>query len=984
MPTLLQLPPVTEVAAEDLLLIEQQGTTAVASVGLLREGLQAELSVPGETLLGRIGPVGGAPEPIGIGAGLMVADGQLAVDGGVVALSDSPALIGHPTAPTPMPGDTSNAIATTAYVQNLFAPGAIALGGDIAGSGAIGGTILATLPDITTPGSYSKITVNAKGQVVAGAALTASDIAGLATVAQTGAYTDLFGAPAPYVLPSTLPNVDGSAVLVKSTLSGALARPLGEMRGEVIRVADFLGAPPNGQDATAAMVTALSLAANRGGGIVELAAGVWSFTTMGAPFSVPSHTTVRGAGRHLTSILWDDTTPYNLFSAFSSASVRAVDIEFCDFTVTGSWQTNGVGGTYPFLMSRVDGLQWRNVCSEYSRVMGIVARNCTDVTVRGCVVRYSARDGINLAECAAVTIEGNTVEHCDDDGIAVHSDIFDPWVVRKNVVIANNRVFDCQGIKVLAPRATAVIGNVVDCCRSQGISFATEAATLTSTEGMSAAMVSLICGNVVTNIINRQNIDNLNQNAPGIYITGDSARAGTLAAPPGEAKASNATVIDPYPYFAANSNLSTVATTGSHSLIVANNFIGRLLPACNGTVTSPKLYAHYSDYGFGQMFTRNGWLNPQLAESDMMGGSVVLTGGVIRDVLITGNVMRGMLSGLVLGDAVRLENISFRGNQVIDCRSYGVLVNTTATMRAYIDDNIFDLDPFFRSSLRGAGGTWTALGEPTGIKVQSGSGGIVRRNVVRNLNRDSDIPTDTVSAGWLFDGNLIEADPVTVGFSTANKGVGQIRAAAGVLLTQVECNPGSVNFGKILTTPTGSAISMPASGKWLSGHFVRNATPAVSGGLMTLGWARLTTGSGNVLGTDWSQALAVGGSVSASAVLAGPTSGSAVPTFRQLSAADISGAAAAPTVTGTYTASGTIAPGDNVALVNAAVAVSMTLGAGTVDGHPIVVKRFGVGAVTLTATIDGIAGAQVRLSSAGLKESVSLAWSQGLASWLMI
>ena len=70
-------------------------------------------------------------------------------------------------------------------------------------------------------------------------------------------------------------------------------------------------------------------------------------------------------------------------------------------------------------------------------------------------------------------------------------------------------------------------------------------------------------------------------------------------------------------------------------------------------------------------------------------------------------------------------------------------------------------------------------------------------------------------------------------------------------------------------------------------------------------------------------------------------------------------------------------------LVNAAAAVSMTLGSGTTDGHPIVVKRYGAGAVTLSASIDGVAGSRVVMASTTVKESVSLAWSSALATWLL-
>ncbi len=1064
MPTLLQLPQVAVVDDADLVLVERQGATVAASAGVLRAGLQEAIIMGGNHLLGRRGPVVGPPEPLGIGAGLALVDGQVVVDVGTVAGLGSPALTGVPTAPTPAFGDSSNAIATTAFVQAHAVPTqSVRLAGDVAGAGVTGGTVTVTLPAITAAGTFTKLGVNAKGQVVSGGAVTAADVSGLAAVAASGRYADLTGTPAAFSLPdivtagsygkvtvnakglvtaagtlsagdvsglaavaasgryvdltgapgayalpvatgsllggvkvggglsaagdgtvalaSSLPAIDVSAGKVTSALSGATGRALSDIRGEVIRVADLLGARPDGRDATNAMVLALGIAANLPGSTVELCAGAWNFASLAASLTVPSRTTVRGAGRHQTRITWPDTGSFPLFASAGIGSARASDIVLCDFAVTGSFATNGPAGPFPFLLSFVDGLKIDNICSEYSRVMGIVARNCTDVQVTGCLVRYCAIDGINMAQCNGVTIESCIVEHCDDDGIAVHSDVFDPGVVRRNVVVSGNRLFDCQGIKVLAPRGTAIIGNTVDCCRAQGISFATITANGTLTEGMAAAMASLITGNVVTNIVNRANLDNLNQNAPGILLTGASARAGALGAVPGETR--SGAVVDPYPYYNANGNALTTSTPGSFGIIVANNFIGRTLPACNGTVTVPVTYAKWSDYGLGRIFTRNGWLDPSLAESDIRDHGIWLSDGVLRDVLITGNIIRGMLSGLAMFQAQRMDNIVFRGNQVVDCYSYGVVVNTTGTLRAYIEDNLFDLDPFLKHPNRGATGTWLANGDPTGIKAQAGSGVFVRRNVFRNLCRDSDKSSDTAVSTWLFEGNVLEADPVSLGFSTSSKGVGMVRSSAGTMLAQADSNPASATFGQIQTMPVSAAAGMPGSGKWLAGHFVRNTAASLSGGLVNLGWARQTTGSNNVLGTDWTQALAVGGSVNGPLVLAGPGSGFAVPGFRQLTFADVAGAAPAPSVTQTYTASGAIAVTDNLSLINAGIAVSMTLGSGSVDGHPIVIKRYGAGAVTLTASIDGVAGSRAVMSSTTVKESVSLAWSSALSTWLL-
>lgn len=50
--------------------------------------------------------------------------------------------------------------------------------------------------------------------------------------------------------------------------------------------------------------------------------------------------------------------------------------------------------------------------------------------------------------------------------------------------------------------------------------------------------------------------------------------------------------------------------------------------------------------------------------------------------------------------------------------------------------------------------------------------------------------------------------------------------------------------------------SIPTAGAWVTGDFVANTAPAISGGRVLLGWSRLTTGSGHVSGTDWAPVYA--------------------------------------------------------------------------------------------------------------------------------
>lgn len=88
-------------------------------------------------------------------------------------------------------------------------------------------------------------------------------------------------------------------------------------------------------------------------------------------------------------------------------------------------------------------------------------------------------------------------------------------------------------------------------------------------------------------------------------------------------------------------------------------------------------------------------------------------------------------------------------------------------------------------------------------------------------------------------------------------------------------------------------------------------------------------------------------------------------------------------VSNTYTASGAIAIADSLAIVNAAAAVVMTLANGTIDGHQIVVKRWGAGTVSLAARIDNSAQT-LAMSNTAVQESITLCWSTPLASYVLI
>lgn len=180
MPSLEQLPEAVAANPTDMILLDQQGHSHSVTVSALQQGLQPKLTLAQGALLGRVSVTPGLPEPVAVGHGLTLNHGAIATDPLLIAPLASPSFSGTPTAPTPVVTDSSNALATTAFVQaKTWQP--LTLTGDVTGaaSPAQSGMVNATLPTITSPGTFSKVTVNAKGQVIGGGSLTGSDFVDL-------------------------------------------------------------------------------------------------------------------------------------------------------------------------------------------------------------------------------------------------------------------------------------------------------------------------------------------------------------------------------------------------------------------------------------------------------------------------------------------------------------------------------------------------------------------------------------------------------------------------------------------------------------------------------------------------------------------------------------------------------------------------------------------------------------------------------------
>lgn len=319
-------------------------------------------------------------------------------------------------------------------------------------------------------------------------------------------------------------------------------------------------------------------------------------------------------------------------------------------------------------------------------------------------------------------------------------------------------------------------------------------------------------------------------------------------------------VTPPYTYFGTMRASGTDTTTPiapALSIEIASNH-------CLRTI-DPTANWNYTVLGFGSMFTRNGWLDPKLGTNELAQGMGVLAYSfqnktvLMRSVRITNNVFHGMQFGVVIEPGVVLQGGEIGSNNFVDFSSLGIQVMSPATpyTRLKISDNEFDGDPYTLYRGNASGGTWAAKqGKPAAIRFgNAGAGVIYERNRHRNLY--TVLAEAAFPAGWLERDNVVACKPAAVGYSKNNAGVGII-PAAGPAFTHIieEASPADVSMGEIVNAPLVAASAMPTSGTYVEGHLVRNTTPSTSNGHVLFGWLRLTTGSSNVAGTDWTPLFA--------------------------------------------------------------------------------------------------------------------------------
>lgn len=552
------------------------------------------------------------------------------------------------------------------------------------------------------------------------------------------------------------------------------------------------------------------------------------------------HMKIEGVGQQSTILNWrGDLTAQNMWN-FDNSALSSLYIS--DVSIKGSHDTNRSNiAAYPLLVKNCNVVNIRNVEVFYSRAMGIVVRGANSVDVGDCYVHHCARDGINTANCISSKIVKNRVEFVDDDAIANHNQVY---IKGRSCVIEGNTVFMSQGIKCLGAQATTISSNSVDFFWAQGISVSTQAVDGVELEGVNAAISNSICGNTITNPIDRIALDGLNQGAPFVRVSGESSQAGVLSGVPGVKS-------DPSEYnyniYSFSDNNSSTPISSSHNIVINGNTLGRDMPKTG----------NLSDLGLGMPWLRDGEydidLSANVSYTYQRAFEVI---GCIKGVMISSNTVSSVRSFAFLSGDSDVSCVYFKSNICSDCDIGIVCPAGSLTYDATFEGNDFDLDPYFIDSDHNLDGTWSTAGARTFAFLQGNTGFKFIRNRFKNLSRlcDADVENSVNAGSLTWHENILHADPFAEGFNTSNKGCGEA-PLIGFALEYAECAQSAANYGEVYRLPFSGKFSMPTAGKYIRGEFVKRIGVTLQGvggnQYVNNGWIRLTTGSGHVAGTDW-------------------------------------------------------------------------------------------------------------------------------------
>lgn len=644
--------------------------------------------------------------------------------------------------------------------------------------------------------------------------------------------------------------VDINAALVLAQGS-ASARSLQVRMGEVANVCDEGAASDASSSAHVALDRAIDRAYLSGRRVVAFPPGIYDLRGQRIDPGIGPIAFVGYPGQ--TTILFDegtDASPIGLFY-YQSPGLRD-SISFYGLRFLGTYSASDAQsrGYPPAFLDRYNSIEFNYVDFEKCAYMATDLHFNKSVAWRFCTFTDINRDGARARDCFRTEVIGCKFTRVGDDSVAYHSSSYsgtaynpdDGSPRREGLISIGNDFTDvCSSHSVLGARSVLIQGN--QSRRQRGSFFY---CARVSGEGVMPAYSIDVQDNLIQDTA-------LGQTSPAIYITTDTPR-GTAASGgiiPGFPDA-NGDFVMPWDFNNAQSTDAADPIPQLRDINISGNTITRTLPSV----------ANYADWGYGYAGAQTGLnTNPALVPDDQQWKVGIAIDGGARVRVANNNV-----SHCATGISIALPAIDpassmtrIQNNIVSDIRDIGIDILSSAsgqTADVLLDGNHINCDIYRRNSNSLKTGKYTNnFTTPRGLRLGSFKGAMIRGNIFENVAQL------VFSSGSIDDhqweNNIAVCDPVAVGSNANNVGIGNVPAPQdGFRFIIKDCNPQSATWGRVKNICARRSSSIPTTGTYVQGTFVASTAPTVIDRHLLLGWQRLTTGSGHVLGTDWAPVYA--------------------------------------------------------------------------------------------------------------------------------
>ncbi|RWX71885.1 glycosyl hydrolase family 28-related protein [Mesorhizobium sp. M2A.F.Ca.ET.039.01.1.1] len=686
-------------------------------------------------------------------------------------------------------------------------------------------------------------------------------------------------------------------------------------------------------DNTAAFQAAITEALANGGGVVYIPAGKYWFSEASASLDPGVGNLIfRGEGWDATVLHFEEGSDPNagdpnyksLFLNAANSAKGSVRFEHLQFKGTLPADNIRHGGVPAFLDYYTDVIF--HAC-KFLQLTGMAmdVHFCKRFECTNCWFEDIAADCVRARDTPNVLVDGNFILRNGDDAIAIHTSDGSATGTREGVIVTNNHLVNAGCIKVLGGRVVHVIANRIELGNLSAIQVANAATTV---EGNYPLRDIIIADNIMLDTLSITGaVPNTNHSCIVLSAVPSVGQASTHNTRPGRYDVTGAAWIFPWTYDEVDVDNAASVVPPVFGILVSGNIIRRSRPAV----------AAFSNYGVGTRLWQGVSYDPAITDAYLRPSfGVFIGGGSFTGLAITENIIEcvgNFISFPAPTYNLQYEHVLISRNITRDILNRCVLLTTAAfTVDISVEDNDFDGDTYRQNANSNINGSYLAASVPRGVDCGSLVGVKVRRNRFRNVCQAL---AANIPAQLLIEGNILACAPATLGFSTSNKGVGDVLQADGKFLYEIiDADPTSATYGANTNTQQLAATAMPTTGTYVQGAFVRNSSPTQANGIE--GWLRLSTGNAHVLGTDW---MIVGGRLTGTA------------TFDPASLADGAGATTTVTVAG-------------AALGDAAVA-SFSL-----DTQGITITAWVSAANTVSVRFQNESGGTLDIASGTLKATV--------------